>query len=52
MLGPGECAVVPRGVRHRPVAHEPTELLLLEPAGTVNTGAAGGELTAAGDQWI
>jgi mannose-6-phosphate isomerase-like protein (cupin superfamily) len=52
VLGPGECAVVPRGVRHRPVAHEPTELLLLEPAGTVNTGAAGGELTAAVDQWI
>lgn len=37
-LHPGEMIVVPRGVDHRPMASEPTELLLLEPAGTVNTG--------------
>lgn len=37
-LGPGEMVVVPRGVEHRPVAEEETELLLFEPAATRNTG--------------
>ena len=39
-LGPGELFVVPRGVEHRPVANEETYLLLIEPAGTPNTGDA------------
>ena len=39
-LGPGEIFVVPRGVQHRPVAEEETHLLLIEPAGTPNTGDA------------
>ncbi len=30
--------VVPRGVEHRPVAAEEVELVLFEPAGTLNTG--------------
>jgi len=50
-LGPGELLVVPRGVRHRPVAAEPCTILLVERAGTVNTGDAGGELTARADAW-
>jgi mannose-6-phosphate isomerase-like protein (cupin superfamily) len=37
-LGPGEMIVVPRGVEHRPVADEEVEVLLFEPAGTLNTG--------------
>src|SRR5687768_4752224 len=37
-LGPGEMLVVPRGVEHRPVAEEETEILLFEPAATRNTG--------------
>jgi mannose-6-phosphate isomerase-like protein (cupin superfamily) len=37
-LGPGELYVVPRGVEHCPVAEEETELMLIEPAGTPNTG--------------
>ena len=37
-LGAGELYVVPRGVEHCPVADEETELLLIEPAGTPNTG--------------
>jgi mannose-6-phosphate isomerase-like protein (cupin superfamily) len=37
-LGPGELYVVPRGVEHCPVADEETELLLIELAGTPNTG--------------
>jgi mannose-6-phosphate isomerase-like protein (cupin superfamily) len=45
-LGPGALYVVPRGVEHRPVATIPTESILIEPAGVVNTGDAGGPLTA------
>src|SRR5579871_5325296 len=37
-LGPGELFIVPRGVEHCPFAEEETELLLIEPAGTPNTG--------------
>jgi mannose-6-phosphate isomerase-like protein (cupin superfamily) len=40
VLGQGELFVVPRGVRHRPVAGEETHLVLLEPHATVNTGDA------------
>jgi mannose-6-phosphate isomerase-like protein (cupin superfamily) len=40
VLGPGELYVVPRGVEHCPVAEEETELLLIEPKGTPNTGDA------------
>ena len=45
-LDPGELFVVPRGVEHCPRAEEETAVLLIEPAGTVNTGDAGGPLTA------
>ena len=37
-LGPGELYVVPKGVEHRPVAEEEAHILLIEPAGTPNTG--------------
>ncbi len=37
-LGPGELFVVPAGVEHRPVARSEAHLLLIEPAGTPNTG--------------
>jgi mannose-6-phosphate isomerase-like protein (cupin superfamily) len=45
-LSEGELFVVPRGVEHRPVAHDEAHVLLIEPSGTVNTGDAGGHLTA------
>ncbi len=45
-LRAGELYVVPRGVEHRPVAERECHILLIEPAGTVNTGDAGGERTA------
>jgi mannose-6-phosphate isomerase-like protein (cupin superfamily) len=45
-LGPGEMFVVPAGVEHRPRSEDGAEILLIEPRGTVNTGDAGGELTA------
>jgi mannose-6-phosphate isomerase-like protein (cupin superfamily) len=44
-LAPGEFLIVPRGVEHRPVAEQEVSVLLFEPATTVNTGSAGGELT-------
>lgn len=37
-LAEGEFLVVPRGVEHRPVADEEVEVILFEPAGTLNTG--------------
>jgi mannose-6-phosphate isomerase-like protein (cupin superfamily) len=37
-LGPGECVVVPRGLEHRTCADQEAEILLIEPAGVVNTG--------------
>jgi mannose-6-phosphate isomerase-like protein (cupin superfamily) len=39
-LNPGELLVVPRGVEHRPVGEGEVEVLLFEPATTVNTGNA------------
>ena len=45
-LDEGELFVVPRGVEHCPRADEEAAILLIEPAGTVNTGDAGGPLTA------
>jgi mannose-6-phosphate isomerase-like protein (cupin superfamily) len=48
-LGPGELYVVPRGVEHCPRADGEVRALLLEPHGVVNTGAAGGPLTAGYD---
>ncbi len=49
-LGPGEFFVVPRGVEHCPLAHEETAVFLIEPSGTVNTGDAGGALTAIAEE--
>jgi len=37
-LNEGDIYVVPKGVQHRPVAEEEAHLLLIEPAGTPNTG--------------
>lgn len=37
-LQPGQLFVVPKGTEHCPVAEEETHLLLIEPAGTPNTG--------------
>jgi mannose-6-phosphate isomerase-like protein (cupin superfamily) len=50
-LGPGELFVVPRGVEHRPRALQETEVLLIEPTGTRNTGDADSDRTAP-EEWI
>ena len=39
-MGPGEMAVVPRGVEHRTAADEEAEIVLFERAELVNTGDA------------
>jgi mannose-6-phosphate isomerase-like protein (cupin superfamily) len=44
-LGPGEIYVVPRGVQHQPVSKGETQILMVEPTATVNTGDAGGAMT-------
>ena len=51
-LKSGEMFVVPRGVEHKPFAASECKIMLIEPAGTVNTGDAGGERTAPNDVWI
>jgi mannose-6-phosphate isomerase-like protein (cupin superfamily) len=48
----GEMFVVPKGVEHKPYAASEVKLLLIEPRGVPNTGAAGGERTAQNDIWI
>lgn len=44
-LEEGELLVVPRGVEHRPVAEEEVDVLLFEPASTLNTGNVQNERT-------
>jgi mannose-6-phosphate isomerase-like protein (cupin superfamily) len=46
-LHEGDMIIVPRGIEHRPVAGEEVWVMLFEPAGTLNTGTAGGERTIA-----
>ena len=40
VIGPGQIYVVPRGVDHRPVARDEVQLVMFEPATTLNTGNA------------
>ena len=51
-LAEGEMCVVPRGIEHKPVAQDECQIMLIEPAGTLNTGDAGGELTVTEEIWI
>jgi len=44
-IGQGEFLIVPRGTEHRPGADKEVEILLVEPAGTLNTGNVRGEMT-------
>ena len=44
-LAEGDVIVVPRGVEHRPVADAEVEVLLFEPAGTLNTGNVRNDFT-------
>lgn len=51
-LNEGEMFVVPKGQEHRPVAQQECHIMLVEPAGTLNTGDVVSERTAANDVWI
>jgi len=51
-LKEGDLFVVPRGVEHKPYAREECSVLVVERAGTVNTGNAGGPRTADPGSWI
>lgn len=52
LLKEGEMFVVPKGMEHKPVAENECHVLLIEPAGTVNTGDMKDELTAPNNIWI
>lgn len=51
-LRAGEMCVVPRGVEHITRAEHECHALIVEPRGIVNTGNAGGALTAPAGVWI
>ena len=51
-LEAGEMFVVPKGVEHKPFAEKECQVMLVEPVGTINTGTAGGDLTAEDNVWI
>ena len=51
-LKAGEMVVVPKGVEHKPYAEKECQAMLVEPAGTRNTGGTGGAMTAEDDVWI
>ena len=51
-LHPGELLVVPRGVEHKPVAKSECQVVLFEPAGTLNTGNIVNERTVTKPQVI
>lgn len=49
----GEFIIIPKGVEHRPVAKEEVQILLFEPATTVNTGDnTNSDLTQEKVNWI
>lgn len=45
IVGPGEFVIIPHGVEHKPVADEETEVVLVEPNSTLNTGNVRNERT-------
>ena len=51
-LAAGEMIVVPKGQQHKPYSKDECQVMVIEPKGVVNTGDAGGELTANNDIWI
>jgi mannose-6-phosphate isomerase-like protein (cupin superfamily) len=51
-VGAGEMFVIPKGVEHKTSATAECRAMLVETAGTVNTGAVVSDKTAAPDAWI
>ncbi len=51
-LKQGEIFVVPKGIEHKPYSENESNIMLIEPAGTINTGNIHGDLTAEDNDWI
>ena len=51
-LSEGEMFIVPKGINHKPSSEKECKVMLIEPKGLINTGDAGGELTAPNDIWV
>jgi mannose-6-phosphate isomerase-like protein (cupin superfamily) len=51
-LAEGDIFIVPAGVEHRPVAVGECHIVLVEPAGVVNTGDAGPSELTAHEEWV
>jgi mannose-6-phosphate isomerase-like protein (cupin superfamily) len=51
-INEGELFVVPRGIQHRPRAEKLCQVMVIEPRGVINTGDAGGTLTAPENVWV
>jgi len=52
VVAAGEMYVVPKGVEHITRAARECHALIVEPRGVVNTGDAGGTLTAQNNVWV
>lgn len=52
VLKTGDLFVVPKGIEHKPFAEEECKIMLIEPAGTVNTGDELSTHTASNKDWI
>ena len=52
VLRSGEMFVVPKGVEHKPSADRECKIMLVERAGTINTGDVRSDLTARDDVWV
>ena len=48
----GEMIVIPKGEKHKTSAKNECRAMVVETAGTLNTGDAGGDKTASADAWI
>ncbi|MFB6111683.1 MAG: cupin domain-containing protein [Halobacteriaceae archaeon] len=51
-LGPGEFVVIPAGVEHKPVAEAGCDVVLIERAGTANTGDADAPERTTETDWL
>jgi mannose-6-phosphate isomerase-like protein (cupin superfamily) len=51
-LDPGEMFVVPKGMEHKPSAEKECHILLIELAGTINTGNIVNAMTVQENIWI
>jgi mannose-6-phosphate isomerase-like protein (cupin superfamily) len=52
VLRSGEMFVIPKGVEHKPSAERECKIMLVEPAGTINTGDVQSDLTARDGVWV